>query len=452
VPTNGEHNFTIEIPDGVPSGSQTLFVSTPGTTEDTDIVVGAAALIATPATVVPNQRVSIIGTGFTEGGQARINESGFGATADPDAGGPCTQPSTITIGGEQIHPSRINDGETIEVDNGGSWSASIDLPVTSATTTEGPRELKATDCQGREGTVDLIFPDRQITINPPEGRVSTNVTVTGTGFPAKNNDGNSITVDVEYDAGGGGTNSASATPDAGGRWQVTLQVPSDAAIPSTNTVRATFPLFLAGQVSTQSGTEGITTVTHRVPQAQITLDTVSGPPGTQVTLNGVGFKRFTPVNTVTVGDIEVTPAPKPSTGALGGINFQFIVPGADTGVQTVEVDVGGTTASVGFTITEEGGFGDSVRSPIREAFAPLFEGNALDRAFIFNNNSKQWDFFINNEQFMAVNTFSEVPSGAPMWIRVNESTNVELRGRMFNLTCVNPGTPEEDCWNLIVFP
>jgi hypothetical protein len=193
-------------------------------------------------------------------------------------------------------------------------------------------------------------------------------------------------------------------------------------------------------------------VTHRVPQAQITLDTVSGPPGTQVTLNGVGFKRFTPVNTVTVGDIEVTPAPKPSTGALGGINFQFIVPGADTGVQTVEVDVGGTTASVGFTITEEGGFGDSVRSPIREAFAPLFQNNTLDRAFIFNNNSKQWDFFINDEQFMAVNTFSEVPSGAPMWIRVNESTNVELRGRMFNLTCVNPGTPEEDCWNLIVFP
>ena len=29
---------------------------------------------------------------------------------------------------------------------------------------------------------------------------------------------------------------------------------------------------------------------------------------------------------------------------------------------------------------------------------------------------------------------------------------VVLGNQLFDLTCVNAGTPEEDCWNLIVFP
>jgi len=431
----GEINFTAKIPNDVAPGVQSVAIaSATSGTRRTNMTIGAADLLVTPTSVVPNQRVSIIGTGFTDGGSATV--------------------STITIGGETVHTSKINDGTTITIDAGGSWSASIEIPVTSATTVEGPRELKVSDSGGRDGTTSLNFPKREITINPAEGRVSTNVTVAGKGFPAKNNDGESITVSVTYDAGsGGGTNSSTATPDTSGSWQVTLQVPSGASIPSTNTVKATFDLFDANSAAgATSATDGITTVTHRVPRAVISVDTLSGPPGTAVNIEAIGFKRFTPVTTLKVGTIDVTPSPKPATNANGGASFEFLIPGTDTGVQTIELNVGGTTASVGFTVTDSSGVGDGVMTPIADALAPLFEDETLDRVFFFNNVTKEWQFHITEDAFSGANNLEDVASGQPIWIKVTESKTVELNAKNFDLTCVNAGTPEEDCWNLIVFP
>ena len=439
VPASGELNFTIDIPDGVPTGEQVLFVfDFNDDDENTSLIVGSARMTVTPSSVVPNMRVSIIGTGFTDGGAATINKSGDG--------------STVTLGGEVIHTSKVNDGKQIDVDDGGSWSASIDLPVTNASTTEGARELKIIDSAGREGKVDLIFPDRVITITPPEGRVSSNVTVRGNGFPAKNNDGNSITIDVDYTAGDD-INSATATPDASGNFSVTLQVPSDAPIPSTNTVKASFDAFKTNTKSDKTGIAAVvTTVTHRVPEAILILNKISGAPGTKVSAEGEGFKRFTPLTTLEVGDIDVTPSPKPATDAQGNLSFEFIIPGSDTGVQTVEMDVGGTTASVGFVVTDDSGFGDGVVTPIEDALEPLFDSGTFDSAFFFNNGTKEFDFFINDDDFLDVNDLLEVPSGAPLWLQVTEDTTVTLNNQVFDLTCVNAGTPEEDCFNLIVFP
>jgi hypothetical protein len=308
-----------------------------------------------------------------------------------------------------------------------------------------------TDSNGRVGKVDLVFPEPSITITPEEGLVSSNVTVRGKAFAAKNNDGNSVSITVEYDAGSGGSNSATATPNSNGDWEVTLQVPSDAPIPSTNTVKAEYDLFTANTASTKSGSSAITTVTHRVPRATIEVDRLSGPPGTEVSVTASGFKRFTPVTTLKVGTIEVTPSPKPSTGSNGQATFTFIIPGSDTGVQTIELNVGGTTASVGFTVTDASGV-TGVVTPISDALEPLFADDSLDRAFFFNNVTKEWDFHINDSAFSSANTLNEVASGQPLWIKVTGDKNAELNGSLFDLTCVNPGTPEEDCWNLIVFP
>jgi len=393
--------------------------------------------------VVPNQRVSIIGSGFSDGGSATINSPG---TAAPTDG------STVTIGGETIHFSKINDGASISIDDGGGFSASIDLPVTSSTTDGGTRELKIKDSGGRIGKINLVFLEPSITITPEEGQVSTNVTVTGKNFAAKNNDGNSISITVSYDAGtAGGTNTATATPNSNGDWAVTVQVPSDAPIPSTNTVKAAYGYYTANTASTSAGSDAITTVTHKVPRAAISADILSGAPGTTVTVNGTGFKRFTPVTTLKVGTIEVTPSPKPSTGVDGGVSFSFIIPGSDTGVQTIELDVGGTTASVGFTVTDASGV-TGVVTAIETALAPLFDNGTLDRAFFFNNVTKDWNFYINDAAFSDANDLDEVSSGQPIWIKVTGDTNVELNGTSTDLTCVNPGTSEEDCWNLIVFP
>jgi len=76
----------------------------------------------------------------------------------------------------------------------------------------------------------------------------------------------------------------------------------------------------------------------------------------------------------------------------------------------------------------------------------------LDRAFFFNNVTKDWNFYINDAAFSDANDLDEVSSGQPIWIKVTGDTSVELNGSTTDLTCVNPGTAEEDCWNLIVFP
>ena len=36
------------------------------------------------------------------------------------------------------------------------------------------------------------------------------------------------------------------------------------------------------------------------------------------------------------------------------MSFDITIPGLDNGIQTIEVEVGGTTASMGFTVTPSG--------------------------------------------------------------------------------------------------
>jgi hypothetical protein len=441
VPASGELSFTIKIPDGIPTGVLKMEIAA-ASTEDLKITVGSASLTPTPSIVVPNQRVSIIGSGFTDGGAATINSPGT-ATA--------TDGSVVTIGGETIHFSKINDGALISIDDGGGFSASIDLPVTSSTTDGGIRELKIKDSAGRVGKINLTFQDPSITISPEEGQVSTNVTVSGTNFAAKNNDGNSISITVSYDAGtAGGTNTATATPNSSGSWSVTVQVPSDAPIPSTNTVKASYGTFDANTASTSSGSDAITTVTHKVPKASVSIDLLSGAPGTTITMTASGFKRFTPVTSLEVGTVDVTPSPKPASDVDGKLSFDFVIPGSDTGVQTVELNVGGTTASVGFTVTDDSGV-TGVVTPIADALAPLFADDSLDRVFFFNNVTKEWSFYINDPAFSEANDLDELSAGQAYWIKVTMDKSVELNGKSVDLTCVNAGTPEEDCWNQIVY-
>ena len=86
----------------------------------------------------------------------------------------------------------------------------------------------------------------------------------------------------------------------------------------------------------------------------ISVTPTSGPPGSVATLSGQGFRAFLPVQTVTIGPIEVTPAPRPTTDGNGMLSFDIIIPGLDVGIQTIEVQVGDTTASTAFTVTEPG--------------------------------------------------------------------------------------------------
>ena len=421
VDSQGSGNFSITIPNWAPTGRQDLKVWTDAADARTTITVAGPTIRVNPSNIVANQRVSMIGSGFTPGAYVCC-----GAVA----GHPDTP--RMSIGGEVIPTLNINDGANVLVDNGGNWSAAVDLPLEIATTSEGAKTLRVTDSQGRDGEVTLNIPARQVTITPDSGRLGTTAVVRGQNFPGKNDDGVSYSLEVAYKIGGTDATRVTATPDASGSFEVELRVPTSATIPSTNSVEVRF---------SAGGTPVITTVTHEVPEGTISLSETSGPAGSTVTVTGGGFKNFVPVTLVRVGNLEVTPAPRPSTDAQGETSFDITVPGLDVGIQTVEVRIGDTTASIGFTVTPSGINAGDI-TPVAEAVANL--GDAFVSSFHFNNDTKEWTFY--SPAAGAASSQENFISGESYWIQVSATTEAILNGETRNMTCVSG-----NCWNQLVW-
>ena len=83
----------------------------------------------------------------------------------------------------------------------------------------------------------------------------------------------------------------------------------------------------------------------------ITLSQTSGTPGSTITLRGEGFKGFMPVRSVEIGSIEVTPIPAPYTDCGGEMEFEIHIPGLDSGIHSITVQVNDATTSVDFNVT-----------------------------------------------------------------------------------------------------
>ena len=437
IPLSGDYNQKIVIPNNVPEGKQSLKLNYRPSGADEDeservtLDIGGPILRATPSDVVPNQRISLVGTGFSRVAPTQADADANAGIDDEDVDK--RRIKSITIGGEKIHDTKINGGQPVNVDNGGNWATSIDLPLTSATTAEGSREVRVRDTSGREGSIMLNFAPREVTITPDSGRVGTLAAVRGMNFPGKNDDGTSFNVQVVYDAGGSRQTTVSAVPDASGRFEVEIRIPTAASIPSTNTVKVEF--------IDQNTVPVVTTVTHDVPEGAITPSQTSGPPGSTVTLSGIGFKSFVPVSSVMVGDIEVTPSPTPATDEQGMMTFQVLIPGLDVGIQTIEVKVGGTTASVGFTVTPSG---VSAGNITEASLAIVNLGDNFVRSFNFNNDTKSWTFY--SPEAPDDSTQTNFITGESYWILIGESQEVILNGKTRNLTCV-----AGNCWNQIVW-
>ena len=374
-----------------------------------------------PLTILANQRISLVGTGFSPGAVI--------ANADDELENSVTP--VVTIGGDTITRDRINDGDPVRVDNGGNWSASVDLPLTEATTAEGARAIRITDSRGRTGTVEVTVPTREVTVTPDTGRVGTIAVVRGTGFPSKNDEGSSFSVEIVYDASNGNTTTVSALPDASGRFETQLRIPTTAAIPSSNSVKVEF--------EDTNDIKVVTTVAHEVPEGVINLSETSGGPGSTITISGEGFKSFVPVSLVKVGTLDVTPAPKPATDGNGMMNFDVTIPGLDVGIQTIEVNVGRTTASTGFTVTESGVNPGDIKE-VTPALEDL--GDNFVNIWHFNNDTKAWSFYDGQDG----SDLTHLITGETYLMQIKSTVEVILNGNTRNLTCVG-----SNCWNQIVW-
>ena len=334
------------------------------------------------------------------------------------------------------------------MDNGGNWSASIVIPVTSGTTTPGPHELKIKDSGGREGVVIITLTERSITLDPPASRVGTMVTATGHGYPGRNSSDGAAgvqVVQIQYNELGTFRTVASVTPDSSGSFSTTFRVPLNAGIPSTNSVRATFNY---DDNATGVSTGDIpTSATHEVPEGTISLSQTEAMPGDNITVSGEGFKAYTSVTSVFVGDIEVTPSPKPNTGETGSFTATFLMPQADLGIKNIEVKVGNTTASASLNVVEESsepmmpgdGMMNEAMAPAM-AFAPVVAEDNLVKVFHFDPATQNeapnygWTIYDARPLFMATNTLDTITPGGYYFLQVtSDQMGVEIGGTTMDL-------------------
>ena len=411
-------NFTVDLPGGVRRGYQSLrVVVTPDDYEvNTIIWVNPDAVItAVPEQVLPNQRVHLKGRGF-------LTKDGAGEVAH------------INLSGHTLDPSRVNDGAgPAPIDRHGSWRGTVSLPVNAATTTPGTKELRVVDVQGRGGTVEITIPPRELAAVPVWGRPGSLVTVTGKGFPVRNDTVSNVNLRVYYDWGSGSV-VASAEADAAGEFTVQIEIPLKTPAPSSNTIRVEF--------DDDQGSAVVTTTAHEVPGAAITLEPGFGPPGSPIALEGQGFRKFSLVNSVTVGSTDVLPGGSVTTDANGDFSLTFLAPGVGVGRQTVQATVAGVTAATTFDLSKSGvAAGNAV--PVAEALADL--GDALEVVFHFNNDSKEWTYYdpeLADEQ----NTQAFMIPGETYLILVSETVQAILNGKTSNLTC-----HQGFCWNQIIW-
>jgi hypothetical protein len=457
VSGTGDATFDITIPNGVASGTQNLVVSNGsdaanrGTYNPDDginthnivntggarfnMVISGAQLTVTPSeNLVPNQTVTLVGRGFSTGGDAEINVDSEEAEATISGDNTKLEAVSVNRGSDNL-----NEGDPIDVDNAGNWSSSFVIPVTSTTTTPGEHELSITDTQGRSGSVVLSMAPRVLTMTPASGRVGTRVQIEGSGFPADNRAVGSettSTVSIEYSEGAIPRIVVTLTPDGSGNIRGWFTVPLGAGIPSTNAVRATFEVDDEITVTTSG--------VHEVPRAGITLDKESGPAGTIVTVTGQGFKRYTTVEKIHFGTLDVRSGFGLSTDGVGGFEATILVPGANTGAQAVTVEVGDTTASATFTVSE-----DVIVATPEPAAAPMPPADAL-AALVANENNLvrvwQFDASMQNEApdfgwslydprplFADANTIEMVESGKFYWINVQNEQTAMLGGKQRTL-------------------
>ena len=446
----GESTFNVTVPNGVPSGTLELRimdddtaaaqghpstqVNFTDTTRTTKMVISPAVLNLTPESdLVPNQTITVIGQGYTTGGSAEIADSTDDSSVliDGDSTG-------LKAAGAAPTTSKINEGTKITIDNGGNWSSAVVLPINTTTVTPGSHELKVTDDQGREGLATLIIKERNVGLTPLESRVGTIATITGSGFPADNTKtgaASTPSVSIKYTYGTTTDTVATLTPDASGNINGTFTVPLNAPIPSTNSVVAEFQYTPTGG----SETTATTAVTHEIPRATVTISPTSGPTGTEVTITGAGFKTYSTVSTLDIGDIDVRPAPIPSTDSEGGFTAKVLIPQANTGSQSVQAKVSNTVAATTYTVTKLAP--TATPAPVVASQAPadalaalISNDDNLQRVWHFDPSAQSvapdfgWFLYDPRPVFAAANSVTEIASGKFYWVNVREAQTAVLGG------------------------
>jgi IPT/TIG domain-containing protein len=361
---NGEQNFTITIPGNVDEGVQQLVVAAGDVDQDTDLTIGGAELTPATTEVVANQDLALSGNGFSESANQCVMEgditiSNVPVQIDPDSSDAFCETSATTFG-------KAAGTWGFQLASGGTFSGTVrvlrsDGTIPTTFLTVGNQELKVIDTSGAEATMPITITERRLEVAPPQALPRDTITISGFNYPADNPDTGTITVSVIYDCGANCSRTVTADPESSGNFRETMQIPNNAGIPSTNTVRAEI-----------QGTNTVDTTTHQIPRSGISIEPPTGTIGTPVTISGLGFKRFDTVSEIEIGGLGVLRGRTVNTDDRGAFTAEdIIVPGLDTGVHSAEVTVGEgadrVTANTTLTIPRSGPSSTPGQSSLRPA-------------------------------------------------------------------------------------
>ena len=382
--SSGFLSLSLIVPTEAPLGTHRIAVyadlESPVFSRNTTVDIVGAPLTLTPSSAVPDQKITISGTGFTTGGTATVTAN------------------TISTGAQTDGDSHAE----IAIDNSGNLVTTYEVPSTSTLTTAGSYTILVKDSKGRTGTATLTVPSRTLALDPGSSRRGSTVTFSGSGYPA------SATVSVAYGDSTVATVNATSVGDVSG----TFTVPTWASIPSTNAVVATS--------TTEGKASAPKTVTHQVPGASIAVDPGSGISGSMATITGTGFPGFTSMSVLTLGGVSALPVPNPSSDGDGNFSATFLIPQLSVGskalIGTIGSDTSGVTANTSFTLLATAVTPTVTTQDTTVVFADDIASDNLVRVWLFSNTTKEWTFFDPRPAFEAANSLTSSSSGDIVWV------------------------------------
>jgi hypothetical protein len=271
---SGNFTATFRVPSAASGAHAVTATGSLGNTASADFTVTPSTALS-PTSGPAGAQVTVNGTGFAANSAVAIAYDGTLQT---------TNPSNVTTSAA------------------GSFSAIFSVPLPSTTGAHTVRTASGSANVNATFTVTAsAIPS--ITLSPTSGAIGTNVTVTGSHYPA------STAVQVTFN----GTNVANTTSTATGSITISFKVPSSAAA-GANTVTA------AGGAATASATFTVTTPSQT---PSITPRPNSGPAGTQVTVNGTGFAASSAI-TITFDSVQLLTTPSNVVSDSTG-NFSAVI-------------------------------------------------------------------------------------------------------------------------------
>ena len=429
-------------------GSATVTFDMPGSVNNTPLE-GTVRIDAEWGDVSKDDKITLTGSTLRLSvGEVRANESltiqgeGFGNSSTNGI-----EPANITIDGVPllVDPDSL-DNNKVEVSSSGQFVATVYVWSNAASNpalTAGTHTIRVRDTDGFYGTAAIVITEPGMTITPDVLGPREYLTVTGTDWPVDNQDSTADNIgNVEVEVEG---RNYTVIPDATGRFTVQHRVSRDVAIPSTQSVKASYK---------ESGRDGqrqtafVKTTSFDVPAATIEVDPAEGQPGDEVSLTVTGMPVYAEVDEITIGGARVGTAQDFRTDRDGDVTADGLaIPGLDPGTYSVVMKVGSgdsqTVAIGSIRVLLE-----VVAGAVAELPGALSElGDNLEAVFYFDNISKEWSFYDPREDFADLNTLSGMVAGQAYWILVGEAVDeVVLNGKTRGLTCSNG-----DCWNLVVW-